>query len=81
MLDKKDLETMTDLKSMNQKILDERGSEHENLVSQMDKVQKNLDELNQYYKITKLENDNTAILLQMIGELSKRVEELEKRSA
>jgi len=47
----------------------------------MEEVQKNLDELNQYYRITKLENDNTALLLKMIDELSKRVEILEKKTA
>lgn len=47
----------------------------------MEEVQKNLDELNQYYRITKLENDNTVLLLKMIDELSKRVEVLEKKTA
>ena len=72
---------ITEMKSMDQLILAEIGREHEILVSKIEKVQQNLDELNQYYKITKLENDNTAILLQMINELSKRIENLEKRSA
>lgn len=47
----------------------------------IEKVQKNLDELNRYYRIIKLESDNTALLLKLINELSKRVEELEKRTA
>ena len=47
----------------------------------INEVQKNLDELSQYYRITKLENDNTALLLKMIDELSKRVEVLEKKTA
>lgn len=51
------------------------------LENKISAVQKNLDELNQYYRITKLENDNTALLLKMIDELSKRVEELEKKTA
>lgn len=39
--------------------------------------------LEQYDRITKLENDNdnTALLLKMIDELSKRVEALERRAA
>lgn len=49
--------------------------------SKINTVKENLEELKQYYKITKLENDNTTILLKMIEELSKRVEELEKKSA
>lgn len=52
-----------------------------NLTNKINEVQKNLDELSQYYRITKLENDNTALLLKMIDELSKRVEELEKKTA
>lgn len=51
------------------------------LENKINAVQKNLDELNQYYRITKLENDNTALLLKMIDELSKRVEELERKTA
>lgn len=42
---------------------------------------KNLDELNQYYKITKFENDNTLLVLKLIDELFRRIEELEKRTA
>ena len=51
------------------------------LESEINTVKENLEELRQYYKITKLENDNTAILLKMIEELARRVEELEKKSA
>ena len=74
-------------------MMDTRFAESENLILEemertrnileknINKVQKNLDELNQYYRITKLENDNTALLLKMIDELTRRVEELEKKSA
>ena len=62
-------------------ILDEIERTRDILEGKIEKVQKNLDELNQYYRITKLENDNTALLLKMIDELSRRVEELEKRTA
>lgn len=44
-------------------------------------VEKNLNELTQYYRITKLENDNTALLLKMIDGLSRRVDELERKTA
>ncbi len=79
-------------KRINDKI-DTKIAESENLLlEEMDRVQMfleskintvkgNLEELRQYYKITKLENDNTAILLKMIEELSRRIEELEKKSA
>lgn len=81
------------LKGMMESVIDERLSKTENfmldeigrtqvyLENKINKVQKNLEELNQYYRITKLENDNTALLLKMIDELSKRVEELEKKTA
>lgn len=86
MLDQKDLAAI-------RSIMKEEITESENLIleeiertrniieKQIDKVQSNLDEINQYYRITKLENDNTALLLKMIDELSKRVEELEKKTA
>ena len=62
-------------------ILEEAERTRNILEKQIDKVQKNLEEFSQYYKITKLENDNTALLLKMIDELSKRIEKLEKKTA
>lgn len=62
-------------------VLDEIERTRKMLEKQIDKVQKNLDEINQYYKITKLENDNTSLVLILISDLYKRVEELEKRTA
>ncbi len=76
-----------------EEVMDRKLSESENLIleemertrtileKQIDTVQKNIDELNRYYRITKLENDNTAMLLKMIDDLSRRVGELEKRTA
>lgn len=90
MLDEKDMQS---LKSMMESVVNERISKSENLIleemdrnqSTMDKkietVQKNLEELKQYYRITKLENDNTALLLKMIESLQKDVEELKKKTA
>ncbi len=51
------------------------------LERQIEKVQENLDELRQYYRITRLESDNTALLLRMMDDLTKRIEELERRTA
>jgi len=48
------------------------------LEKQINQVQDNLGELRQYYKITKLESDNTTILLRMIEDVSKRLSVLEK---
>lgn len=62
-------------------ILEEMERTRNILEKRIDIVYKNIDELAQYYRITKLENDNTTLLLKMIDELSKRVEELEKRTA
>lgn len=62
-------------------LLDEIGRTQTYLEKQINEVKKNMDELIQYYRITKLENDNTSLLLKMIDQLSKRVEELEKRTA
>ena len=51
------------------------------LEEKINTVQKNIDELKQYYKITRLESDNTSLLIQMITELQKRVTELESKIA
>lgn len=76
-----------------EKRMDARFEESENLIleelertrsileKEIAQVQKNLDEISQYYRITKLENDNTALLLKMIDELSRRIENLEKKTA
>jgi len=62
-------------------LLDEIERRHRHLEEQMKKVRKNLEDLDSYYRITKLESDNTSLLLKMVDSLSKRVEELEKRTA
>lgn len=89
MLDQKDLELLQ--KTM-ESVVDSRTTDSEKrmeavidsrtiLENQINAIQKNLDELAQYYRITKLERDNTALLLKMIDELSKRIEVLEKKTA
>ena len=86
MLETNDLEAI-------EKILDKRMTRSENLMvdqmertrrileAQINQVRSNLEDLRQYYRIQKPEDNNTTLLLQMITELTKRVEELEKRSA
>ena len=49
--------------------------------ARIDLMQKNIDELTQYYRITKLENDNTTLLLRMVTRLQEDVEELKKKTA
>lgn len=44
-------------------------------------VQKNMDELSQYCRITKLESDNISLLLPMITRLEKEFEEFKQRTA
>lgn len=82
MLEKKDIDIIRSImKEEINLVLKELDRVQVSLENKISAVQKNLDELNQYYRITKLENDNTALLLKMIDELSKRVEELEKKTA
>lgn len=54
-------------------LLDEIERTRNILEDKISKVQSNLDELNQYYRITRLENDNTVLLLKMIEDLEKRM--------
>jgi len=88
------MESVVDTRiKLSDKRMDAKFAESENLIleeiertrnileKQINAVQKNLDELNQYYRITKLENENTTLLLKMIDELSKRIERLEKKTA
>ncbi|CUX23282.1 hypothetical protein [Clostridium sp. C105KSO13] len=93
MLDEKDLQAIARLMDASESrittkidetenlLLDEIGRTQSYLEKQISEVKKNIDELNQYYRITKLENDNTALLLKMIESLQKDVEELKKKTA
>lgn len=78
MLEQKDLDVLQE-----NLLLKETDRIQISLEDKIGAVQKNLEELEQYYRITKLENDNdnTALLLKLIDELSKRVGELEKKTA
>ena len=58
-------------------LLDELDRVQKHLGERIDKVQANMDEMNQYYRITKLENDNTSLLLRLVHSLINRVDELE----
>ena len=62
-------------------LLEEMERTREILDHRIALIEKNLSELTQYYRITKLENDNTALLLKMIDGLSRRVDELERKTA
>ena len=93
MLDEKDLQAIarlidaseskvtTKIDETESLLLDEIGRTQSYLEKQISEVKKNIDELNQYYRITRLENDNTTLLLKMIESLQKDVEELKKKTA
>lgn len=97
MLEAKDIEILEKIfQKTEQNILneiDKKFTHSENLIlneldtvqtyfeDEIAKVQKNLNELQQYFRITKLENDNTSILLKMVDDLNKRVQELESKIA
>lgn len=51
------------------------------LTRRFDKVEKNLEELNEYYRIDKLENGNTALILKTMEEYHKRLKALEAKTA
>ncbi len=65
------------LERLNSLVLDEVDRVEVNL----QKVEKNLEDITSYYRINKLENENTTLLLGIIKDLTKRVEELENRIA
>ena len=86
MLDEKDLQAIAELidaraEKTEDLLLDKIGRTQSYLEKQIVEIKKNIDELNQYYRITRLENDNTALLLKMIESLQKDVEELKKKTA
>ena len=62
-------------------ILRELDRVQEHLETDVQKVQRNLEELQQYYRITKLENDNTSLLLKMYNDMQKEIEELKAKIA
>ena len=62
-------------------VLDEIERTRNILEKRIDKIEQDIDELKQYYRITKLEDSNVELLLKINDELSKRVEALEKKIA
>ena len=73
--------------------VDERISASENLVlneldrvqthleKEVDEVRENLDEMKQFYRINKLESDNTTLLLQMYNNMQKEIEKIKTKIA
>ena len=72
--------------SLNEKIfaterllLDEMERNYKHFEAKYEKLETQSEELCQYYRIVKLESDNTTIVLRLIDDLSKQNEELKKR--
>lgn len=86
MLEQKDLEAIAG-------IVNTRVTESERLLlgeivrtqtifeKRIEKVEQNIEELKTYYNITRLERENTSLLLQLIEELRKDVDELKSKTA
>ena len=51
------------------------------LENKISDVQKNIDDLNQYYRVARLESDNLSLVIGTVQNLTKRVEELERKTA
>ena len=62
-------------------ILTELDRVQEHLEGKFEVLQKDMDEMKQYYRITRLEEDNTALLLRMVVDLRKDVDKLKEKTA
>ncbi len=62
-------------------ILREMDRMQERMDKRMDDIQRNIDELNQYYRISKMESDKTSVLLQMYSDMQKQIAEIQARIA
>ena len=77
------METMltVKIKEADNLLLEEIDRTQTKLENKINLLNENLDKLEQYYRISKLENDNTTLLLKLMEGLAKRVEDLEKKIA
>ena len=62
-------------------ILNELDRVQERFDTKFTRIEKNLEEIQQYYRIDRLENDNTTLLLKLHDDIQKRVAELERKTA
>lgn len=53
----------------------------ERMDKRMDNIQRNIDELNQCYRISKMESDKTSVLLQMYIDMQNQIAEIQARIA
>lgn len=82
MLEQTDLNAIAALITKSESmILDKMDRFQTNLEKKKEKAEQNPGELKNYYRIIKLGNDNTALLLQIISDPEKDVEELKGKTA
>lgn len=62
-------------------ILDELERTREILDKRIDGLQKDIDEIKQYYRLTKLEDENQMLLQNRVDDLDRRVRKLEEKTA
>ena len=62
-------------------ILNELDRVQEHTKTDFQKLQKSINEIQQYYRIAKLENDNTSLLLKMYSDMQKDIAELKSQTA
>lgn len=75
------LEEVDDLKQNQNFILVEIGRTQNYLEKRINKVERKLDEMDQFYRITKLENSATKEFIRICDNLTERVERLERKMA
>ena len=80
-MEKFDQKLQRALRETEKGLLEEMDRMRESLEEKIANVDKKVDNLETYYRITKLENDNTSILLKIVGDLQERVIVLEKKTA
>ena len=69
------------LDALEDSLLDEIGRTQTYLEKQIGEVKINVEKLEQYYRLDKLKNDNTAILLKTIENIDKRLTVVEMKMA
>ncbi len=72
---------ISDLKSNQEFMLEEIGRTQSSLEKKIEKVEQKIDEIDRFYRIRKIEDGNTGMLIQMYQKLSERVEKLEVKMA
>ena len=80
-LDKMEKKIERKIKESEKMLLDEIQFNRNAVEKQIAKVEQNMEELKQYYRITKLENDNTALILNIIKQMQSELDELKKKTA